>query len=302
MPNSFDDIEIRINELYNNIILEKKINHVGSLAIINTIRMYFMGGLVKAGIYQRLIYGNFILGWFEEFKKFWIKYLLGRPLDVIDYHYLRLHYRSKFQNIRHSDESDKEKFLETWQKQENLHMLLSHLWHYAKKAYLSFYPFLKYLPKNGRILEYGCGIAPITKGLLTYQSHRKYEFIIADIIQINFLYAIYSVSKFKNVKHVVLDPYKNCINKPGYYDAITCLTVFEHLPNPQEVAEDFYRSLKPGGVLIFDFIKGDGGGLDTQKAVKDRGAVLEFIEKKFRIIHGKIKIDKSMGLTVVKKY
>lgn len=299
--NKFDCIELNLDELFAKIKSKKKYNTVYRPAIINIARMYFFGALLKVGIYQRLVYGNFILNWFEEFRKFWIEYLSGRPIDVIDFHYLKSLYRSKFQNVEHGNENDKKNFLEAWQKHENIHILFHTIWYHAKTAYLSFYPFLKYLPKKGRILEYGCGIAPITQGLLKYQPHRKYEFTIADIIQINFLYAVYRLGNYKNVEYLILAPYENCIKKAVHYDVIICSAVFEHLPNPLEVVADFYESLKPGGMLIFDFIKGQSEGLDTKKAVEERSAVLEYIKKNFKVVYGEIKINESMGLTVVKK-
>lgn len=301
MPQKFDDIRVNLGELYTRILSLQKLDPPRHSALANLIKMYFIGALLKMGIYERLIYSNLVLGWFKEFKNFWISCLLEKTIDVVDYHYLRLYYRIKFQNVSHENEGNSEKFLETWQKQENLSILFHAVWYHAKTAYLTFYPFFKYLPKKGRILEYGCGTAPITQGLLKYQSHRNYEFTIADILQINFLYALYSIGRYKNVKSITMGPYENSIKKPNYYDVIFCFTVFEHLPNPLEVAKGFYESLKPGGLLIFDFIKGEGKGLDTQKAIKERKAVLEYIEKNFKIIHGNIKINDSMGLTVAKK-
>ena len=49
------------------------------------------------------------------------------------------------------------------------------------------------------------------------------------------------------------------------------ITVMEHLPNPLETVEMITMSLKKEGVLIFDYILGDGDGHDTIEAVTQRG-------------------------------
>jgi len=297
----YDFIEYDLNILYSE--LKSQVETVDSkyhFFIFDWLKMYIIGFLLKINIYQRLIFGNMIFGWLEKFQIFWSKYLHGRPIDIYDFHYLRTLYRSRFQNVKHTDENDKNKFLNAWQDPINLYFLLSEVWSMAKRADLNFYSFLRYIPKKGRILEYGCGLAPLTQGLLRYQSHRKLEYHIADIMQINFMYALYSVGQYKNVKHILLDPFENQLKK-DQYDAVTCLAVFEHLPNPLSVIQNLYESLKKGGVLIFDYIKGSGEGLDTRKAVEDRIQVLDYMEHNFKVISGNLNKDNSMGLTVIKK-
>jgi len=36
----------------------------------------------------------------------------------------------------------------------------------------------------------------------------------------------------------------------AHYDALTCISVLEHVPNPEKAAREFRRVLKPGGVLV----------------------------------------------------
>lgn len=105
-----------------------------------------------------------------------------------------------------------------------------------------------------------------------------------------------------NVDSIVINPRKKDNLPEGKkYNAIICLTVFEHLNNPLEVAGSFFEHLEPSGVLIFDYIKGEATCLDSQQSMKDRSNVLKFIENNFKILKGKIDFEKSMNLTVVKK-
>lgn len=79
------------------------------------------------------------------------------------------------------------------------------------------------------------------------------------------------------------------------------MTVFEHLNKPLETIKIFNKTLNPGGLLFFDYIKSKGEGLDTHHAVKERDSVLNYVNKKFDIIYGRITKEKNMGLTILRK-
>jgi hypothetical protein len=84
-------------------------------------------------------------------------------------------------------------------------------------------------------------------------------------------------------------------------DAIFCITVLEHLNKPLATAVLFHRFLRPGGVLVFDYIKGTGEALDTMHGVRERSAVLDFIAANFDVAHGALRHDASMGITLAVK-
>lgn len=269
---------------------------------ISLIKIYFTGCVYKLGILERLVYSNLSLGWFKEFRKFWVDYLRNRPVDIVDFHFLRNNYRVKFQKVSHEDELNPTKFIKAWQKYESVHLLFQCIWKYAKSAYLNFYPFLRYIPNNTHILEYGCGIAPITEGLIRYCLYKNLKFTIADIKQINFLYARWKFTQKDYINFVTIDP-GICDNLPpeDKYDVIICLSVFEHLSNPLGIIKVLHNHLKMRGILIFDYIKGEGKGLNTRGGVIERGKVLNFIERNFKLLKGAINHKDSMGLTVARK-
>ena len=43
-----------------------------------------------------------------------------------------------------------------------------------------------------------------------------------------------------------------------------------------------------------------GGGLDTRAAILQRKAVLDFIADRFDVLHGRLDLNASMGLTVAR--
>ncbi len=314
--NKFDkvciDIEKAFNEQSLNLYRTRKFNkdsctrkeyRIRFLKMIGSlIRTYSMGILYKLGLLEKLMCSNLLLGWFEEFRNFWVDYLKNRPIDIIDFHFLRVNYRTKFQEVSYEDESNATKFIEAWQKNENVHLLFHCIWKYAKSAYLDFHLFSKHIRNNAHILEYGCGIAPITTGLIRYCSYKNLRFTIADIKQINFLYARWKFSQKDYIDSITIDP-AICDNLPPEkkYDVILCLTVLEHLPNPLAVTKVLHDHLKTGGILVFDYVKGEGKGLDTKRGVTEREKVLNFIEQNFRLLKGRINYKESTGLTVVKK-
>lgn len=266
------------------------------------IKMYFFGFLQRTGILKRLAFGNYILEWFFEFKRFWVDYLDNRPIDIFDFHFLRGIYRVRFQEVSLRDEKSDKKFVTSWQESANLYLLFQGVWSYGQKSYLNFYPFLKYIPQKANILEFGCGIAPITTGLVKYCKYKNLNFTLADIKQINFLYARWRFEKNKNVKFLTINPAKkDSLTQNELYDVIVCLTVFEHLPYPTQTVYNFLDHLKRGGILIFDYIKQEVGGLDTKAGQRERDEVLKFIEKNFDILEGMINFRDTMGLTVARK-
>lgn len=268
------------------------------------LKLVFFGFLYKAGILSRAMYSNVLLGWFFSFKKFWVDYLGNRNIDIIDFHFLRLNYRVKFQEVSldHTNEKNAEKFLSSWQNQTNIFYLFQSVWNYSKKAFLDVYLFSRFIKPQSHILEYGCGIAPIAQGLINYFPYKKLRFTIADIEQIAFLYARWKLASKPYVNFISIKPsLRDNLSREVKYDVITCLTVFEHLLNPLEVAESFFSHLNKEGILVFDYIKGEATGLNSQQGMKERSEVLKFIEKNFKILKGKIDYENSMGLTVAQK-
>ncbi len=103
--------------------------------------------------------------------------------------------------------------------------------------------FLKYLPKNGRILEAGCGLGR----WLIYFSKRGYDIerielnedVLGKIKNFN--------SNLKTIRGNILEmPYED-----NSFNAVISLGVIEHSKEgPQKALKEMYRILKPGGILL----------------------------------------------------
>lgn len=299
--NYYDNLKLDINKFKSKILANHQ--HKLSRPLFPKISLAINAVVHLSKISKEFVYSFLLTNWFLNFKCFWFEILEGRPIDIIDFHFLKFSYRSRFQNKKHFNESNSSDFLRAWQSDESFAYLLCGIWRYAKSAYLDFLRFYFYLPRRGKVLEYGCGVAPFTTGILKYFPSKKYDFEIADILEINFLYAIYNLSNLPNVKYRILEPYNNLVGKDNYYSAIICQTVLEHVPNPLKVVKSFYDGLKEGGVLVFDYIKTDIQkiGLDSKQSLDEREEVLKFIKNNFHLAKGKIDFKKSVGLCVAKK-
>lgn len=290
MGNLYDSIEIDIGQAH------EKINQYKLYSQEEHYLGYVHKFLYDKGMYARFIDSGLIRGWFEEFSEYWNVALNGRPLKFHDFFYLHSHYRVKFQDVKVEENSKQNEFLYAWQRPENIYLIFAAVYKYALEPF-SCFPFLKYLNK-GRILEYGCGVAPITTSL-TKLKRKSFQFTIADINNFTYHYAKFRTRQH-GIKFIDLVPYE-VPALDGNYNAIFLMTVLEHLPDPLEIIQLLTSTLNSDGYLFFDYILSEGKGLDTVESVKQRKSVLEFINSNYKVVSGEIKFDQSMGTTIVQK-
>jgi 2-polyprenyl-3-methyl-5-hydroxy-6-metoxy-1,4-benzoquinol methylase len=263
-------------------------------------RLYLTGLLYKTGIYQRLIYSNLKLDWFYEFRDYWVNELGHRPIDPHDFHFLRGVYRQKFQDVEVPGLATDAQHLNAWRDPRNIYLLFANQYKLALQP-LSAHRFIKYVPRNGRVCEYGCGLAPIATGLCKFYPQRNVCITCADLPTILFHFARW---KFREKKFIRMVEINHGNDEPldGEFDVIFCMAVLEHLPRPGPVIKHLHSRIRRGGYLIFDYLKTEGKGLDTQGAARDRISVLRYILDKFEVVEGKPALDGSdFGTIVCKK-
>ena len=303
-PNAFDNLVVDVEQVY-------KEWPIGNLS---------GGKSVWPGVYRRswwpLAWKHYLWhigrrsqldqSWFERFQPYWSAVLGGRPLSgVQDLYFLRNWYRVKFQQSQVADSTSAGEHLHTWQSPEIIYQLLDQVY---KESLVNELPLVGLLReyargRAGSWLEFGCATAPIATSLFEFGQMRPgVKVYIADIKTLAFHYAAYKFRAVNQVQPVLLeaedDFHLSLVDK---LDVIFCITVFEHLPEPLRTAEVFYEKLKPGGLLIFDYIKGRGEGLDTKKAQQERNKVLDFIGERFEVVRGSLSKGASMEVAVVRK-
>ena len=306
--NSFDNLQVDVRQLYEQHPYDAKV--AGSSSIRSPFRRLYSSMPIPVAQRNRLwhLISRLHLdsAWFFEFREYWSSVLGGRPLlSPEDFYFLKNLYRVKFQRNQIPDTTAADVHLEAWQQNELLYQLLHLVYRESLSNQLSLVNKVRKL-KKGRIrstLEFGCATAPVTT---TYSDffglgglQRAY---IADIQTLAFHYAAYKFKDRANVTPVLLVPDNDFgLSLDQNVDAIFCITVFEHLNKPLDTIAAFHETLSPQGILAFDYIMGDGDGLDTHQAVRDRGSVLDFVTSNFDVLAGKINKSESMGLTIVQK-
>jgi len=268
---------------------------LGALGALGSrIRLYAQGALVKLGLHRRFVYAHWSLGWFYEFQRYWVEELGNRPIHPHDFYFLSGVYRQRLQTI-HFDHIENavlasdDKHLEAWRDPRIVHHLFAHTYRLALSP-LRVHPFISWVPRGGRVAEYGCGAAPVLTALARFYRHLDLQLVGADIPHLLFHYARW---KFRDARFVTMVPIGPDDDAPlqGFFDTILCLETFEHLPRPLAIAKHLHGALKPGGHLVFDYIRSDATGLDTAAALRDRIPTLEFILAHFDVVRGRVTTD-----------
>ncbi|HXJ77808.1 MAG TPA: class I SAM-dependent methyltransferase [Candidatus Methylomirabilis sp.] len=268
----------------------------------SVIRLYAIGALVKLGVYRRLVYANIALGWFREFQRYWVEELGNRPIHPHDFYFLHGVYRQRlqtihFEQIEQPELASDEGHLEAWRDPRTIYYLFAYTYRQALSP-LRVHPFVRYIPRGGRVAEYGCGAAPILTALARRYRRLDLQLVGADIPHLLFHYARW---KFRNDRFVTMVSVglHDDAALPGSFDTIFCLETLEHLPRPLPVLEHFHRALKPGGHLVFDYVRSEGTGLDTATSLRDRIPALQYILAHFDIVKGHVATDGSHVAPVV---
>ncbi len=121
----------------------------------------------------------------------------------------------------------------------------------------------KYIPKNSKVLDLGCGY----NGFFLIKNRNRILSGIGVDISVN---ENVTDSKIKLVKS---DLNQNLPFNTASFDLVVSLANLEHLENPQLNSKEIFRVLKPGGILL----------LTTPSTYAK--PVLEFLSFKLKIIN-----------------
>lgn len=231
------------------------------------------------------------LTWFEDLSEYWTHVLKGRPLwGPYDAYFLKNMYRIKFQKNMVPDTEDASVHLVAWQRPEVLYSLL----HLACKPSVPadvriVQRAMRYIGRSGglNVLEFGCSTAPFVYGATRFLATGGNTYHLADIAMLPFHYGVWRLRSRGDIVPHLLQPEKEFM--PDFFDPmdlVFCSQVFEHLNKPLEIARYFHQVLRPGGVLVFDFLLTEGTGLDSKQAVEQHSQVLDFIWTHFDILEG----------------
>lgn len=114
--------------------------------------------------------------------------------------------------------------------------------HVSKHEYTSFEGYVRdHLPHGGKLLDVGCGVGML---LQRFADDEKYEFEGLEFSE-------YAAEKARAIGATVhAGDLTNAPLPDSSYDALTCLYVLEHVPDPVGVLKAMHRLSKPGGYMF----------------------------------------------------
>ena len=123
--------------------------------------------------------------------------------------------------------------------------------------------------KHGRLLEIGCGIAPVS----AWVAPRKpgWRFGLQDVP---------GAASLKYANHRLREQ-SECFCS---WSVTTALDVFEHLAHPVQSAERAVKGLLPGGYLHWNFVETDGTQLDLATADQRRDTIA-YLRSALRVVY-----------------
>ena len=212
------------------------------------------------------MYSHARLDWFYELRAYWQGQLGGRPITPLDFGYLLGSYRSRAQDVT------------DWHDPRLLYLLFGYTYRLALNP-LRVRPFVRWIPRGSRVLEYGCGAAPMLTGLLRYYRRLDLRLYGSDLPHLLFHFARWKLGRYPFVQMKPLgEPFM------VRFDVVFCAEVLEHVPSPLQTVRDLHEMLLPGGVLIYDFAETDGRGLDSPTSQAERPAVRGFMASHFTVV------------------
>jgi 2-polyprenyl-6-hydroxyphenyl methylase / 3-demethylubiquinone-9 3-methyltransferase len=102
-----------------------------------------------------------------------------------------------------------------------------------------------------RVLDVGCGGGLLCEALARAGAHVTGIDLAAGMIEVARLHA---TEQQLAIDYRVLASDALAVSEPGSFDAITCMEMLEHVPEPQAVVESFARLARPGAHLFVSTI------------------------------------------------
>lgn len=276
--------------------------HSGNgLGLLGSVRSRLRLGLTalayRLGVHQRLVYSHLSLGWFHEFREYWMSALGNRPLEPHDFAFLTGVYRQRFQALDAEGLGVDERPLQAWQDPRSLYLLFAHHYRTALRP-LAAHRYVPYIRRGARVCEYGCGVAPLTTSLVRFYPHLDLQLTCADLPTILFHFVRWKFRVAPFVRTVAIDPADDA-PLDGEFDVIFCTEVLEHVPRPLLLLRHLHARLARGGILVLDYIRSQGRGLDTVGGLRDRLPALGFVREAFEIVRGEVPLDGTSVTSVV---
>lgn len=302
--NLYDHMQLDLAESYRRLDgWERPVKPLRRSRVRNLLDLVATSAAIRFNLHDALILNGLKRQWFDEFREYWSQVLGGRPLRMpLDLFMLTHDYRRRQQHTESLEWSDPQQHLANWQHPHELYELLRCTLKLALGPVRGLKLWRLIKPRS-RVLEYGCALAPYYNCYRQYFSHLQCQWTLADIPNYPFYYARYRYGT-DGVDMVTInaEDFTRPLGDRSGFDAIILTTVLEHVDQPLFLVEYLLDRLNDGGLLVFDYIKSHGTGLDHPNSLRLRRQSLELIIARTEMIHGRLDdLDESVGLCFVRK-
>ena len=162
--------------------------------------------------------------------------------------------------------------------------------HHRDNRFAYLLPCLK--PEN-RFCEYGAGVAPVAFRAVERKRRPPHLITVVDVPSEHFTFGVWRLKRLVDEKKapVEVSPVEILPGRlllTGSFEVIAVLEVFEHLPNPLEVAHHLCDHLEPGGLLWENYVRlEDPRESDLESAQAQRGLVHRHLYQVCRLVQGR---------------
>jgi SAM-dependent methyltransferase len=288
--NYFDDMRVDLAAAFDKQEFPHARQPVRRLRVRNRVALAAYTVECRLGLREPFVYTGIRRAWFDTFHEYWSNALRGRPLTVADFHALRFSYRCRTQITETLEWGSAAKHLANWAAPAHLSSTFQFVYRDALRP-VRWESLPRFLPRGGRVLEYGCSTAPMYLTWRSFYNHVHCNWVLADIPSFPFHYARHVYARDSATSFVTIT--EDAIGDPlrdveGGFDLIIAQEVFEHLHAPRQMAEYLTDRLNPGGLLAFDYIdSGEAHGLDTPAGVNERSETLAYLTGRLQMLHGR---------------
>jgi len=302
--NFYDDIRIDIDAAHRQLdggAAEARSGRApGRLKLLTGRFRYLKDALLqRANVLEALCITGIRRGWFRDFRDYWANCLGGRPIQPVDFYLLYHEYRKKQQMPGRLAWGTEQQHIQNWQDPVHIFSVFCYARLQAVSPIVPMHVW-RYIPKKARCLEYGCSLAPFYYAAKTYQLSPSATWTLADIPGFAFHYAKYRYRHDESVDLLTIRNFQDPLPSQEPFDAVFLMTVLEHVDDPVYLVNYLFGKMKRGGILIFDYIKSDGSGLDTPSSLEKREECLALIARKTQLLSGSYVSSGHQPITVVK--
>ena len=165
-----------------------------------------------------------------------------------------------------------------------------------------FFQYLKPLVPSIKMVEYGCGIAPVTNYIIEHRNElgnlTSSIFVLVDVEGEHLEFAKWRLQKkapdLKFVFHQITEEYMLPYFNGLSFDIISIMDVFEHLPNPYNVLSNLDDHSHKGTILVETWRDGKPGGPDLQEAEDEKQMTLDLLKQRYDMIkRGSIRVHRK---------